>query len=199
MNRTIALIAGGLAFVVAACGTAPEVPQDQYFRLSVATPQKVAKPALPGVVSIERFSANGLAGGRPMVYTRTGDANRLSAYHYQFWIETPPTMLRDLLVSYLRSAGVAGQVVTPELRVEPGTIVRGRIQRFEQIVGAKPGIAVELEVTVQDVAADRILHLRTYRVERPTRDDTVAAAVEAFGAALSEIFASLVQALTTKP
>ncbi len=191
----MALVAGALALVLAGCGTTPEVPSDQYFRITVATPQPLPRPVLPGIVSVERLSANGLTGGRPIVYARRDQPTRLNEYHYQLWIEPPTSMVRDLLVEYLRQANAAQQVVTPDLRVEPNSVVRGRILRFEQIVGSPPGVAVEIELSVQDVGADTIRHIKTYRVERRVANETIPAAVDAFGAALSEIFAGLVKAL----
>ena len=64
------------ALLVTAC-TQPELPQDHYYRLNVASPQQVSLK-LDGVLEVERFRADGLTSGRPIVYSK-GNGNLSAA------------------------------------------------------------------------------------------------------------------------
>ena len=125
----------------------------------------------------------------PIVYGMADRPYELHEYHYHFWTEPPPTMLRDQLVDYLRAAKVTTMVVTPEMRVEPDYVLAGRIKRLEKINGSPPRAVVELELALRRTANDELLFLGTYGVEAKAGADTVAAAVAAFNDALTEIYA----------
>ncbi len=103
-----------VGLLVASSGSAPPVPEDQYYRLqAVYASEPLARKALPGTIEVDRFSADGLTSERPIVYSSAGSPNQGKAYHYDFWIKPPPVMLRDELVSFLRASGISDAVVTP--------------------------------------------------------------------------------------
>lgn len=180
------------AALLAACSQ-PPVPQDHYYRLQVASPPAVlAAPRLPGVLEVARFSAEGLMAGRPIVFSEAAAPAEVNAYHYHFWLEPPGVMLRDQLITYLRAAGVAKTVVTPELRLEPDFVLTAKIKRIEQVRGASPKVVIALDVAVNSQKDDRLVMLKTYEVEKATADNGIAAAVEALGGVLTTIYARLV-------
>ena len=187
----------GSAYVAAlgACAQ-PEVPQDTFYRLEVGIPEMaLSTPRLQGTLEIERLSADGLTAGRPIVYSRSDRPRELQEYHYHFWTEPPPVMLRDQLVTYLRGAKVASAVVTPETRVAAEYALTGKIMRLERVIGATPGAAkavVKLELGVRQTTGERLLFLETYRVETAATADTVGAAVDAMNEGLSRVFALFV-------
>ena len=181
--------------VLGACAQ-PEVPQDTFYRLDVGVPEKaLSAPRFRGTLEVARLSADGLTAGRPIVYSRSDRPRELLEYHYHFWTEPPPVMLRDQLVAYLRGAKVASAVVTPELRVAADYALTGKIMRLERVIGASPGAAkavVELELGVRQTAGERLLFLDTYRVETAAAADTVGAAVDAMNEGLKRVFALFV-------
>ncbi len=178
-----------VAPVLAACAQ-PPLPQDHFYRLSVGAPDTpLAEPRFKGTLEVGRFVADGLTSGRAVVYSKADRPHELLEYHYHFWTEAPPTMLRDQLVDYLRAAKVTTMVVTPDMRVEPDYVLTGRIKRLEKINGSPPRAVVELELSLRRTANDELLFLGTYGVEARAGADTVAAAVAAFNDALTEIYA----------
>ena len=188
-----------LAPALGACAQ-PPVPQDTFYRLEVGAPEKVLSALrFQGTLEIERLSADGLTAGRPIVYSRSDRPRELQEYHYHFWTEPPPVMLRDQLVAYLRSAKVASAIVTPEMRVAVDYAITGKIKRLERVIGASPGAAkavVELELGVRQTAGERLLFLDTYRVETAAAADTVSAAVDAMNEGLNRVFALFVADLS---
>ncbi len=88
------------------------------------------------MIQVERLVADGLTGGRSIVFTDAARSNVAQNYHCHFWIEPPTILLQIALADILRKAG-APQVVTPELGVEPDFTITGGIRAFEQ-VGSRP-------------------------------------------------------------
>lgn len=190
-------IANGISAVVllgilTACATQPPVPQDKFYRLqATSASDPLPAPVLSGVLEVERFSADGLTAGRPIVYADASDPNQLREYNYHFWTQPPTVMLRDELVTYLRQAGVAKSVVTPEMRLDADHVLTGRIRMLEQIVGSKAGTAMELEISLRNPRDGKLLFLKSYRHEVAQSATGVAAAVDSLNEALNIIYADL--------
>ncbi len=189
----------GLALVsvvtLAACAQ-PELPKDHYYRLQVQVPQ-VDKDAVlfKGTIEVERFLADGLTAGRPIVYSEAGSEHQLLEYHYHFWTEPPVVMLRDQLIDFLRAAKVADMIVSPEMRSRPNYRLTAKIKRLEKIVGPKPSAIAELQLGLQDEQNGKIIHLANYRVEVGAQSESVGDAVIAMNKALSEIYSRFVASL----
>ncbi len=188
-NRTLPVLAIVAAWALAACSQ-PPLPEDHFYRLDMGAPARIqAEPSLSGTLEIEPFVADGLTAQRPIVYSDEDRPGEVKAYHYHFWTDPPTVMLRDALVDYLRAAGLAGMVVTPEVRVEPDYVLSGRIKRLERVLGNPSRVVVELELRLRGTADDRLLLLKTYGVKSEAREDNIAAAIDAFNRALIEIYA----------
>lgn len=183
-----------LAGLVAACGSAPPLPEDQFYRLRAVAAEAAApgKMLFPGTVEIERFVADGVTAGRPIVYSEAGKPYQVREYHYHFWTQPPTVMLRDELVSYLRAAGVAKAVVTPEMRVAADYVLTGKIVRLEKVEGRPPKTDLEIELAVRKAGGGGLVFLKTYRVESISDGPGVDDAVRALNAALSEVYGRFV-------
>ncbi len=193
----------GLVLVLAALSAGcaqPPLPEDHFYRLIVDKPETAASgPLLKGALEVDRFAADGLIASRPIVYSLAGRPREVLEYHYHFWAEPPTRMLGDQLVEYLRAAGVARTVVTPEFRVQADYVIVAKIKRLEMIVGAPPRAAVELELGLRKTADDKLLFLGVYGVETEAESATVAAAVEAINKVLGQIYAKFVADISEIP
>jgi len=188
-----------LTVSIAGCAAQPPVPEDKYYRLQAVMAQApLATPKLPGVLEIERFSADGVVAGRPIVYSEQADRNQLLAYHYHFWTQPPTIMLRDELAAYLRKANYAKSVVTPEMRINPDYVLTGRIVRLERVLGEPNETVVELEIALRHAGDGKLLFLKTYRKETRQAGRTVPDAVRAFNEALNIIYSDLLADLTSQ-
>ena len=191
--------AGGLGAAVfvgllsmAGC-TQPPVPEDHFYRLSAAAPAaRLANPKLAGTLEMDQFAAEGLIGGRAIVYAERERPTELKEYYYHRWVEPPNAMVRDQVATYLRAAGVANHVVTPKIRVDVDYEVIGKINRLEMINSTPRTAAMEIEVGLRRIKDRKLLLFRTYRKDVAARGDSIAAAVDAFNAALTEICAQFV-------
>ena len=184
------LVAWALSLVacslLAACAAPSAAPEDMFYRLDTVASES-GPVTLDGVVEVDRFMASGSLANRPLLFSEPG-SNAVSEYHYHFWIESPPILLQSALVSYLRSADVAKQVVTPEMRVKPDYTISARVQRLETVRGSKPKGAVTFELSLRREADGKLLVLDEYRAEVPSGSNGMQTDVAAIEKAVGEAF-----------
>ncbi len=193
---TALVITGLLAGLLNACGGgAPVVPDDQFYRLQAAEPS-VSKKLFSGTLEVDRFVADGLMAGRPIVYSEAGKSYQVKEFHYHFWTQSPTVMLRDELVTYLRRAKISDTVVTPELRISADYVLSGKIKRLEKIIGEQPKTALEIELGLKKAAGGKLIFLDTYRMETDSDGKGVGDAVASLNKSLSAIYAKFITDLS---
>lgn len=180
----------------------PPVPRDQFYRLGSTLPPRALEPApLAGTLTVERLRGEGLISQRPILFATREQPNRIEQHNYQYWFESPPLMLRDALIDYLRAANAASTVVGDQDRREGGCELTGALRRLEHVTtGGEPSVAViEIELILRRVSGNSIVLHRTYRAEQTALDMTMDSTVSAFDEALGALFARFVNELSTTP
>ena len=194
MNR--GAVGAGLALVVAVTGCeSTQVPQEHFYRLTIAPPEARNGEPLPGTLVVQRFVGDGLTTQRPLVYATVDMPDDLRQYNYHFWADPPPRMLQELTVDVLRAANVATQVITPELRVQADYELSGKIRRLDHVRGASARVVVEMEFALFRVSDGVLMWRGDLAAEEPAPSDTVADGTAAMSRALVNIFAQLVDNL----
>ena len=184
--------------LLTACGSAPPVPEDQYYRLQAiyASEPLTTKP-LAGTIEVDRFVADGLTSERAIVYSDIQKPNQVRAYHYDFWIKPPTVMLRDELVSFLRKSKISDAVVTPEMRVNAEYALTGKIKHLEQVkMESGYRTILEVELGLRHPNTGKLLFLDTYRLENDAHGSSVAAAVNSLNTALSIIYSEFLTSIS---
>ena len=194
LRRTAWPTALAAALLLGACSQ-PPVPKDSFYRLQTGAPQRqFAEPALPGVVEVSRFTADGVINERALAYMESG--GKLQQYSYHYWAESPTQLVQDALVQALRESGAAMRAVTPAMRLRPHYLMQGKLHRFEQVIeGDSARVVAALEVSLTQARDGNLILLETYRVERPARDDSVGAAIDARRDAVGDLAARLLDDL----
>lgn len=194
MIKPFAVIAAatGAMLLLAGCGSPSAVPQDHYYRLNVDSSDKMGAPMISGAVEVSRFVADGAVANRPVLYTNANAPNAVSEYNYNFWIEAPPTLLKDALVTYLRASGVADRVVTPEMRFDAKYAVVARIKRLEVRTGDRPQGVASFELGLRRNADDELLVLDDYEAVVDAAGDTVPELIVAVDKAVDQVFSEFV-------
>ena len=191
------LIFASIGFLTA-CGSAPPVPEDQYYRLQAiyASEPLTTKP-LAGTIEVDRFVADGLTSERAIVYSDIQKPNQVRAYHYDFWIKPPTVMLRDELVSFLRKSKISDAVVTPEMRVNAEYALTGKIKHLEQVkIESGYRTILEVELGLRHPNTGKLLFLDTYRLENDASGSSVGAAVKSLNTALSIIYSEFLTSIS---
>lgn len=172
-------------------GTQGPVPEDRFYRLPVPDPVAETGPAVDGTVGVARLYADGLHNERALLYVRAERPLELHRHHYDYWVESPPRMLQQHLLEYLRAIEFAPRVIRHDAGADVDYVVSGRLLRFERLVGkaGSSAVAVSLELALEPRAASGPGQVRTYSVVRPVADESIYAAVQGFARALEEMYA----------
>lgn len=197
MLRLLVLVTGLLT--LGACA-ARVVPEDNFYRLTLGTPpaaQNLLSGLASGVIQVERFTADGLLGGRAIVFSDGAQSNVAQTYHYDFWLEPPTILLQSALADTLRKAGVQ-KVVTPDLRIEPDYTITGKIRAFEQ-VRSNPGfVRVQIELAVSERAGGKLIMFKSYKAEPRTNGDGIREAVSRMSAAIDQIYSEFLKDIAAR-
>lgn len=178
------LLPVALAATLAACAGSPP-PRDNFYRLDPgARVTAQARPVLPGVLEVNRLDVDGALSERGLAYQENDGA--LARYSYDLWSDAPATALQLALAETLRRAGAADQVVTPDLRVPPDWMLRGRLFRFEYLPGHGK-VAVKMQLAVVSARDGALVLMDSYAAEPAVQGSGPEAAVAALNRATADI------------
>jgi len=194
LNR---LWVAGLALALAACAQGP-APRDHYYRMIVGAAERLPAPLLNGTLIVQPMEVDGLLRERAIVYSREQAPTELNAYRYRLWADPPARMLDDLTIDFLRAAGLADKVVGARFRGLGDWSLSGRLERLEQIRGARSRVVVRVEFGLTRSADDKLILVRDYLRSADAADPGVSAAVAAMSKALGAIYAQLVADLNKR-
>jgi cholesterol transport system auxiliary component len=177
------------AVALAGCGV-PTVPDFTYFRLPRPQPLEPAPAPLFGDIVVDVFGADGLYADQALVYAIDPEAQQLRQYHYQLWTDPPTRVLQRRLIVELRDTKIARQVTDELPASHPALRISGVILRFDRAPNGSGGFiaTVALKLRADDQSGTPLID-DYYRAELPTDGNSMKATVDAYGAALDQVFA----------
>lgn len=181
-------------WLLAACGTVAPVPHDTFYRLAEVHEVTKVERSLPGVLKVDRVEADGVVAEGSMLYAPNGSEFELRQAAYDFWSEPPALMVEQRLVSYLREAGVAKQVLSHQLRGRSDYLLAVRLTKFEQALKPAGEIRLSISVSLETEPDGDLIWVDQWHFVEKTGDDTLPAAVQAFDKALEK----MMQVVATK-
>ncbi len=192
MKRFAAVLCACLA--ATACSKQDPVPPDQFYRLPDPQPQsKFDSPPFSGVVLVRSFRADALHSERAIVFADDPKALTLQRYHYHFWLDGPPRLLQEYLVSFLRSANFA-DLVNSDQGLTADYEITGKIRRLDRHVGAETSSAlVDLELSIMESRRRKPILIKDYSARVVVENDAVSSSVEALEAGIRRIFSQFAQ------
>ena len=191
-------VVAALCLLAAGC-LAPPAPRDRYYRVEVVPPARLAAPAFAGVLEVERLQADSAGRGTALAFVADG-SREVKRREFDHWADSPPLMLQQELATALRAAGLAGEVVTPEVAIEVDHRLGGRLVRFEEVRGeGAPRVVVEMEIAITDPRRKALELQVTYREEREIGGSGVDDVVRAYDAALSAVVARIAADSSARP
>ncbi len=187
-----------LIFILSSCAQSPPVPDDHFYRMPWTHADLPMVKLTDGVIFVDNFIADGLYRERALIHAVDRSGLELKQYHYHHWIDTPARMLRDQLIRYLTESNVAVQVVD-DSTIPYDIAIFGKIRSFERHKhGINDRIKVELEFRVDKTGERLPISVLTYNVQIDVHEDSMNEVVSAYGVALSQLFAQLLEDLGTK-
>jgi len=184
-----------LSLLTAGCMSQPPVPTNHYYRLSDSSATSpVSKKLVNGTVSVKRFKSDGLHNDRALLYGSIEQPLELKQYHYHHWADTPPRLIRDHLVQYLRNSGIADKVLAYSPAHKADYIVNGHLYRFAQVLdGSGSKVVVEIELALSKNNDRTIILIKDYSRTLEGGTGDMHATVAAFSSALDEIYAEFLR------
>jgi ABC-type uncharacterized transport system auxiliary subunit len=150
---------------------------------------------------VGRFRAPTLYRDTRIVY-RTG-ANELGLYEDHRWVEPPPEMVAEMMLQYLRRSGRYKSVQNIASNAQGDYIVRGRIERFEQVEGDPLTTRVWLHLSLYDPKSGATVWAQNYQSDEAAAgkdlDSVVSALDKNLQRGVVELAGGIDQYLTAHP
>jgi ABC-type uncharacterized transport system auxiliary subunit len=194
---TVSLVV--LALICSGCGGAAR-PMRFY---TLDPPNVTASASQPYAIDllIGRFTAPQLYRDTRIVYR--GGGNQVGTYETQRWAEPPAQMVSDHLLHALRSGGRYRNVQLLTSATRGQFILRGHLDRFEEITGSALVTRIDLYADLFDPKTGLTAWSKDYEQSEPVNGKDVSAVVESLNRnlqrAVSDINASLDQYFATHP
>jgi len=173
MSASAAVLAAGVVLLLAGCGAARPI---KYYSLDApavtATPQQTDVALLIG-----HFHAPTLYRDTRIVY-RTG-ANEMGLYEEHRWVEPPALMVEEMMLQCLRRSGRYKSVQNIASNAAGDYVVRGRIERFEQVEGSPISARVWLHLSLYDPKDGQTVWARSYEQDEPASGNDLSSVVAA--------------------
>jgi len=195
MNKVLlhtlsAIISISILGLLQGCANSQPVPSDSFYRLAIQPVKQSEYNSIPisGILSISRFSTDALHSERPMLYTEDDSGLILNQYHYHHWIDSPANMIQEQMVRYFQDSGALQNVYTSGTTNSYDYLLKGKLFRFERVVGSSSRVDIELEINFLKKSAQENILSRRYKKEIPVNGDSMHDVVTHFNNGLSEIF-----------
>jgi len=182
--------------LMAGCAGRTKVPDDHFYQLPEFLPTRIFNDhVINTTIAVAPLRSDGLHGERAILYVNSNRPLELHRYHYHHWTESPPRLIQESLLKYLRQSSLVSNVV----RYDPGEnidcMINGTLHHFERIVdadGIKVEVVLELEYSNQDPG--KTWH-KEYSVTLPIKNASLHSTIEGFGSALQQIFDTFINDL----
>ncbi len=182
--KLILLLMVGL-LLTACFGSPASVPEDRFYTLKIATAKKVANKYQR--IAINKIYAYGIYNERALLYASAELPLQIKRYHYHHWVMPPTRLIQHTLKNYLSHSGITNDVVVDAISTNTDLRISGQLLGFNRIIQpTKDAVHVELEFEVD--WPDGRHHVFQYTQTIITKKNTLHAAAEAYGVALSTIF-----------
>jgi len=194
MKKTIPVFFTVFVLLSAACGRIDPVPVDHYYRLTLPATDSGSGYMTQEPLHINNFTAEGLFNERALLFTGDDNRQELKQYRYHFWATSPPHMLRDALVRYLRSENAAPTVVADTIIHHNSLRISGRVTDFVEIRQGDQAISsVGIELRVDEFNNNTPLLVKDYTSMVQVDGNTMGEIVLAYNSAVGKIYAEFLK------
>ncbi|MEM7543235.1 MAG: ABC-type transport auxiliary lipoprotein family protein [Pseudomonadota bacterium] len=194
IQRALSLVALG---ALGACTLGAAAPKEHFYRLPASSAHDVCDgAALEGAIWIDRFDSSPLHGERAIIHAHD-DGLTLTQHNYQFWVDSPRSLLTASLGDFLRETKCFSGVSDDQTGADYQA--RGRIIQFERRKRGKTYEAVvAIDIVIRSSQRGDNLVAARYRAVKQVSDDSLSAFVAEMGYALDEVYSRLVQDLSER-
>jgi ABC-type uncharacterized transport system auxiliary subunit len=187
-----------LALGLAGCGSPRPI---RFYEIETPPAPARINSTRPIDILVGRITGPSFLESEPIVY-RTG-ANEVGTYQYHRWSDPPVEMVQTNLVRLLRSSGDYQSVGIMGSGATQNLVVRGRLERFEEVDAAQISTLVAMEFELYNRKTARVLWSHSYSQSEPAQGKEVSQVVQALDRnldrGLKEVVAGLGQYFAANP
>lgn len=132
-------------------GCGGKIPNTNYYLLHLPDPPARSAEPLPKTAVLMPFDASEMLTQDRIVYRPTRE--EVGFYEYHRWAEDPRTTVTNAFLNHLRRLNTFSQVVPFDARAKGDYIIRGRIERLEE-VDFEQGVTVHVRLSAEVVEAN---------------------------------------------
>jgi ABC-type uncharacterized transport system auxiliary subunit len=136
--------------LLAGCGGGP-IPKTNYYKLHLPEPAIAPAGALPATAVLQTLQASPMLTQDRIVYRPSQE--EVGFYEYHRWAEDPRTTITNSLLGHLRQRGTFSQIVLFDGRARGDYMIRGRIERLEEI-DFGGGVSVRVQLSIEMIDAE---------------------------------------------
>jgi len=185
------------AGLLVSCMTPQKLPRDHFYRLSSSPAEQHPQPLFTGVVGVEEIRTDGILNERSILYIHTSNPLEIQRAQYHHWQEQPSSLIQKNMIAFLDTTKAVRQVVLYEPGVEVDQRISGHLLVFEREIGeSTTSVNVVLELSLSS-SGNRNSATRTYRQRVTCQDNSIEAAADSFGTALSQIYRRFMDDITS--
>jgi ABC-type uncharacterized transport system auxiliary subunit len=164
-----------LAGIAAGCGASRPI---SYYVLDTGpAPVSTTSAQFPVTLLVARIAAPELYRDDRLVFAY--GSLQLGTYEYQRWAAAPVDMVRDMLISSLRSSGQYRSITPLTSNFRGDYIIRGHLYALDEV--DKPALAARfcLQIDLYDLKSGAMLWTDSYSHDEPSRGKSVSDVIEA--------------------
>jgi ABC-type uncharacterized transport system auxiliary subunit len=164
-----------LAIFVAGCGASRPI---NYYVLDIGPAlASAAPPQFPVTLLVARITSTELYRDDRLVYSY--GPVRLGTYEYERWAGPPVAMVRDMLISSLRTSQQYRSVTPIGSNLRGEYVVRGRLYALDEVDKPELAARFSLEIDLYDIKSGAMLWTDSYSHDEPVNGKGVSDVVEA--------------------
>jgi ABC-type uncharacterized transport system auxiliary subunit len=198
MHRTYIASTVLLALGLAGCGMPRPI---HFYEIETPTAPARVNTTRPIDILVGRITGPTFLESEPIVY-RTG-SNEVGTYQYHRWSDPPVELVQANLIHLLRSSGDYQNVLRAGSGATQELIVRGRLDRFEEVDAANISTLVAMEFELYNRRTAQVLWTHSYSQMEPAQGKEVSQVVQALDRnldrGLKEVVAGLGQYFAANP
>ena len=183
------------SLLLSACfGGGEPIPQDQFYRLSAASYNGDNLQPITAVIAVSTLDSDVLHSERSILYSQFDEPLKLQRYHYHHWTNIPSKLIQDNLVDYLRTSGIAKQVIRYGEQSTIDAEIGGQVKRFERVIGGtSTKVVVQLELFYKSRGAKPKYYQNKYEQQVVVSDTSMHTTAIAFSQALQAIYSDFLK------
>jgi len=179
--------------LISCFGGGSSIPDDNYYRLPELSGQKLSTPLLTGILSIKKVITHGIYGERTLIYTDSRDNIKLNRYHYHHWEKSPSKLIQDNLVQYLKTIGIAQQVISHSQYTSANYLLEAELITLHRDMTTDGYIAViSIDIRIYNKSNNSIFINKRYHSKISTNSNKLVDTIKAYGDGFHNIYDELI-------